>query len=564
MIRSSSGIAGTVRQLFDETSHELLTLALGRVARPRKLAAGLILGATAAQVVVAGIVPISDARTDLREVTEHTAMIPGVVLSVACPADESRMCAFADDSFTVPIRVGAGTTPIVGGQFHLAYDTACLRLDAVDPGSTCDPASPFELEVFEQANPVAGRVFYATGIGFSGVATVEATTLACATFSRLTDCGACDVCLTTVAGAPTYLTGPGGQLVPAEFVGDGCGCQISGVGDILLEVPASSSHDSACHTPTAQVTWSPPTAEDPCEGPLDVACTCSHSNPLVPQATCQGWVAGGGEIPQGRADFCCSAANSCGQSASACWSVTVGDSMTFRAIVQLSPAAAVESFDRCVEFVLHRSCVEAPIINQAVLTFGAPGQAIGHAEYDFSVPSADYGCITARDPLHTLRTRGRLECAENGAVEALFTGAPGGEGSWLIAGNLDADHDVDILDFGAMMGQFLTLAPPDSDCTQTAGSSFVHADLNGDGIVDGLDFAFIESYLGMTDVATCCPNDGGADGPSIEGAPPVMSIHLRALRRDDRARVLAGDLNDDGVLDEADLGAFRAGVLPRQ
>lgn len=558
MTRLSTRITGALGGYCHIATRRLIGLAHRHVGPRSALTVIAVFGGGLARSTVADVHRGAGAPVDSREVTEHATTTPGVALSVACPAGDDRACVSAGDSFTVPIRASAGATPVVGGQFHLAYDPACLHLDAVDPGSACDIASPFELEVFEQTNPVAGRVFYAAGIGFGGLATSDAATLACATFTRLADCGTCNLCLITVSGAPSYLTGLGGQLVPAELVGDGCGCHVAGTSDIHMEVPASSSYDSACHTPTAQATWAPPTATDSCEGPLDVVCTCSHSDPLVPPAACQGWIAGGGEIPQGTADFCCSASNSCGQSASACWTITVSDSMTFRALVQLSPTTASEPFNRCVEFVLHRSCVETPIISRGVLTFGAAGQSVGQAEFDFSVPSAAYGCISARDPLHTLRARGRLECVEGGAVEALFTDEPAGEGSWLIAGNLDADHDVDILDFGAMMDQYLSLVPPDSDCAQTAGGGFVHADLNGDGIVDGLDFAFVEGYLGMSDVATCCPNDGGAGFTPA----PTMAISTDNLAPDDPRNVARGDLNLDGVLDERDMAAFRAGHMP--
>lgn len=82
------------------------------------------------------------------------------------------------------VRIGQGDSIITGGQFNISYNPTLLDLLQVAPGSTCDPMSPFVLEVYRDVNEGAGRLFYAAGIDFSreNTGTAGPSTLACLTF----------------------------------------------------------------------------------------------------------------------------------------------------------------------------------------------------------------------------------------------------------------------------------------------------------------------------------------------------------------------------------------------
>ena len=141
-----------------------------------------------------------------------------------------------------------------------------------------------------------------------------------------------------------------------------------------------------------------------------------------------------------------------------------------------------------------------------------------------------------------------------------FKGDPLLGGNWLIGGNLDgfkkdvpeASHDViDILDFGMFVGEYTEdYGTGDTTCA-TAGP---HADINGDGEVDTLDFAFIEDNFLAHSKDCCC---GGV--ASIVGRTEVSVRELRLMGMGDLA---VADLNRDGLVNMDDMTAFLAGERP--
>jgi hypothetical protein len=176
------------------------------------------------------------------------------------------------------------------------------------------------------------------------------------------------------------------------------------------------------------------------------------------------------------------------------------------------------------------------------------------------IPSAgQWVCITAKDQLHSLRAGATLACVD-GIYEAVFKGDPFFGGNWLTQGNLDgwkkdnplAGHDViDILDFGQFMAGYSEQIDPNTLCADvhTAG----HVDVNGDGIVDGLDYSFItENFLAHSKNA-CCPDAAAT-------ATGLTSVTVRELRQMGMGDLAVADLNSDGVVDSADMAAFTGGL----
>jgi len=254
----------------------------------------------------------------------------------------------------------------------------------------------------------------------------------------------------------------------------------------------------------------------------------------------------------------------CGDHIDCTWTVTVNAQTTLDVEIQLSPIIAGD-LTRCIKFELFSDCVQPPLVFDKDIFFGGLFDHIGHFTDVIKIPGKDqWKCITARDQLHTLRSCAWLECVD-GIYYAVFKGDPFFSGNWLIGGNLDgfkkdnpyASHDViDILDFGMFVSQYLAVGDPNTYCQVTQGP---HADINGDGIVDALDFTFVMMNFLVSSKDCCC---GPAAGTTV-GRTEISVRELRALGLGDLA---VGDLNNDGLLNLDDVNAFQAGdikVKPR-
>lgn len=481
-------------------------------------------------------------------------------LTIDCADGEkpNPECFQEGDKVTLTVNVGGGTLAINGGQFRLVYDPTCLDFLSIAPGSACDAGSPYEVEIFEQVNESAGTIFYAVGINLiQNGGSNDGGTLACLSFAKIGTCTDCQVCFDDLNPQHTYLSGPGGQQVDPDLPNDGCGCHVQTNGVTTLTVPEGGAFNADCDSPTAVVTWaSPAAASDSCDGALDLVCTCSHTNPLV--TDCSNLIANGGEFPQGTAEFECCATDSCGVETCDSWTVFVSDETTLDLVLQLSPTMDPDQFTRCIEFGFYANCVEAPEIFKEEITFGPPFDFPGHATYSIKVPKGQYACITARDQVHTLRSVASIECGSDGHLSAEFKGDPFFGGNWLIGGNLDGSHVIDILDFGVLVSQYLKPGDVNNTCDEIKAPGYRDADINADGVVDSLDYAFIQGNFLEEDKDSCCPDDGGTAG----SYPVFTSVTVQQLRQMGLGELAVADLNRDGVLDSADMEAFQAGVVP--
>jgi hypothetical protein len=105
-------------------------------------------------------------------------------------------CEIAGAPVVLAVRVRSAEAAAVGAQFTLDYDPAALDFIGIEPGSACDPASPFDSVLFQDADESAGQVFYGVGLGMGdpGSLLPEPTAVACVTFLPRT-LGASAVCL---------------------------------------------------------------------------------------------------------------------------------------------------------------------------------------------------------------------------------------------------------------------------------------------------------------------------------------------------------------------------------
>lgn len=463
-------------------------------------------------------------------------------------------CYDAGATVHAAIEIGGGSEVVTGGQFLLSYDPACLDFLSIGP---C-VGSLFTNVIANNVDETAGTIFYtATVDPFAPVGTQGPAQIACMEFTKLGDCGQCDICFESINPLNTILTNDDGNAVPL----DSCGCSklIGLAGTIDISTPPGAAVNSDCDLPTSIVEWNTPVATDECDGPLAITCTSAHDGGVMIDHL----LSNGGEFPQGTSFFLCWAENSCGDILRKVWTVDVSDKQALDVYVQLSPQMTPGLFSRCITFELFDSCVSSTT-HKEVLWFDGPFNFDGKARMQFKVDKGQYICITAQDQLHTLRSSSPIDCID-GVYYAEFRGDPILGGNWLVGGNLDAwkkddpnasHNTIDVLDFGQFMNEIANgavYADGNTDC-MTMGP---HADINADGAVDNLDYAFIlDNYLVASKDA--CEGCTGGRAAYV----PVESITVKQLRAQGMGELAVGDLNRDGVLDSADMEAYMQGAEP--
>jgi hypothetical protein len=210
---------------------------------------------------------------------------------------------------------------------------------------------------------------------------------------------------------------------------------------------------------------------------------------------------------------------------------------------------------RCIEFEFFSGCDVEPVVVRQPVLFGGPFNFSGFASnVTLSVPVGQscYQCATARDPLHTLRSSTTLRVVNNNYV-ASFTGDPRLGGNWLIGGNLNGNRIIDILDYQFLLSQLNSRPDPNTMC-DVAGcdpdhTEGCHADINGTGLVDLDDLAFVNRAFLSTDKAACScgTNTSAAESP---GYAEITLEELSAMGYGDLS---AADINGDGVLNREDM-----------
>lgn len=137
-----------------------------------------------------------DACTTIDVCINGVCVGSGCTNQSVCVVAEEGCLAF--EGAQLRLELGEGEPMIVGGQFWIQYDPAVLDFVDIAPGSTCDPESPFSLEIFQDANELTGEIAYAVGVDFArdGYGTQGPATLACLSFAFSGDWES-DVCLVT-------------------------------------------------------------------------------------------------------------------------------------------------------------------------------------------------------------------------------------------------------------------------------------------------------------------------------------------------------------------------------
>lgn len=469
-----------------------------------------------------------------------------LVVEPSPEADED--CYRVGEELTVNIELGFGTPVVTGGQFLVPYDPEQLQAISLVPGSEVDPGSPFSNLFYQEIDGEAGLIFFAIGIELGGVGTQGPAIMAAVRFMPLEPCSQVELCFANENPRNTLLIDELGQ--PAPYEPDCCTDPLRiDDGEPTIECPESVEVDPAPGHLDATVTWDPITLTDGCDGEVTRVCTATHSHGV----DISDLIEGGGTFPSGLAEFECVATDSCGYQATCRWHVLVSTMNTLRTEIHLSPEIVDDALLRCIEFELFSSCMEDPEVTERTIEFGGPFNLPGHAKgVEFEIPAGQYYCLTARDPLHTLRSVADVD-PQNDEYIAIFKGDPYFGGNWLIGGNLDGNRVIDVLDVATYMDESLTTVDPDTPC----GTRGPHADINGDGLVDQFDWSFIQTNWLSADRESCCPDHTAAEPPT-----PITDISVKELARMGLGHLDVADLNHDGRVNSEDIAAYMNGVRP--
>lgn len=490
-------------------------------------------------------------------------------------------CFDEGEKVTACVHIAASSSPVNGGQFLIGYDPTCL-----DYNSTI-MQDPYTNTVYGPVvNEAAGTIFVAVGVEFgAGDGLNGNADMVCFSFNKIGDCNSCQICPLNNNPQNTYLTDNEGQRITVQA---NCSKEIYDESNMVLTTPDNIKTNVDCDRPTAVETWSAPSATDEC-GNAQVFCRGEHESGLqYNTATANG----GGEFPIGASSFCCYAVSdgpcgttvgcppdtTCGDAdgngkPDGCWTVTVNDETSLDITVGLSPTSQSKPGDeltRCIKFTLYSNCVQEPLVFSDDVTFGGMFDFIGKSTGKIKIPgSGQWDCITAQDQLHTLRScyifaNNGSDCV-GGQLSAQFSGDPRLGGNWLIGGNLDGwkKNDpnaspsldvIDILDFGTFVAEY---GANYGDGNTPCGTAGPNADINGDGIVDMDDYAFISANFLVSSKNCCCGPEGG-----IGSVNAITEISVAQLRAAGYADLVSADLNGDGMLNLADMAAFDQGVRP--
>ncbi|HNQ22677.1 MAG TPA: IPT/TIG domain-containing protein [Phycisphaerae bacterium] len=392
-------------------------------------------------------------------------------------------------------------------------------------------------------------------------------------------------------GGPASLSATVGPAQALDWYTGGCGGTFVGTGNPLTVYPITTTvyyarardattqcESAACVTVTATVdseapwfTFTPANIQQNADAggcaavlsisPATAADTYDTNVQVTSERSDNPALSLTDPFPAGVTTVTWTASDDCGHSLQHHQYVTINPYNDLIVTTQLL-AVGGGSLTRCISFELF-DCGGAtvPFSEDVLFTAGTS------ASVNLEVACGDYDCLMAQDELHTLTRRlGRnvgLNIVGTDYV-AGFTGTTHG----LIGGDLYDDNWIDIIDFGLYVNRWATHYDSNADtfddghtpCSwnPTPGGPY-HADVSGNGVVDDDDYTFIYIAFLTTGEDDCCR----AFGPSgAEGEGPIAEISVAQLVERGLGELVIADLNHDGWVDQADMGAFLEGARP--
>lgn len=418
------------------------------------------------------------------------------------------------DEFVANVGISGMAADAVGVQARVLYDATALQFVQFDPGSDF----PTTLYV-ANAN---GAVSFATGVQAGSAGGIRSGQVARIRFRAIAPrcADAASIALAT-SGFPTRITQFGGQALsftPTDDVSVTAlvPFALTGVPGAIAGIPADAGVRSAA---APAFVGAPVAAHDSCGRPLVAAIAAQ-----LPDGTTLTELPA--TFPVGTTTVTWTATDAAGQVATAVRTVQVDDRQVLRIATTLGGTVTGNSTRSLSVSYAGGSATQAVT---AAFTQGS-GTAVGTVS---PAVIGTPGCVSAKDVLHSLRTN-----ATPSVVGTEYVAS-----ATLVQGDSNDDNNVDILDFGAFVGDAAS-----GGVTPSSRSNF-----NADGAVSTADFTFISANF-LASGSTC--------GPSWSAPAPRARISVRELRRLGQGALVIADLNGDGWVDGQDAAAWLRGVRP--
>lgn len=206
------------------------------------------------------------------------------------------------------VVLGDSEPTVTEAQFTIEFNPALFELVEIDPGISCDPSSPFVLELYENVDAAAGRIRYAVTIHPfvpGGGETTGPVALACLTFRVIAGTGAGDLCI--LAGSNPFYTRLGDAMGFPIGIYNGEDCPTGdGAGRLAC---ADLSINSSCLCPEGSpdcselggpcrrgfCTGSPPRCQTEF---INEGLTCQGNSPCGNSGTCHEGICVTADCPQ--------------------------------------------------------------------------------------------------------------------------------------------------------------------------------------------------------------------------------------------------------------------------
>ncbi len=209
---------------------------------------------------------------------------------------------------------------------------------------------------------------------------------------------------------------------------------------------------------------------------------------------------------------------------------------TFTLNIQLQGFAASGPVTRGVDITLGGSAggFFAPVVLSRNVTFSNTGFAtVVFTSADGLPNTSGYPtyAVGVKEPLHTLRTTAPVTGVGN-----QYTAS-----ATLRGGNLNLDNKIDIGDYVVYATKYGIPVNPNTPFPHAP--TFRHADISGDGQVDGADFSYLSAGFGI-EFDHAAPGNHNRDDRTIR-----TRITVQDAIRESNSRTAANlDLNRDGVI----------------
>lgn len=433
-------------------------------------------------------------------------------------------CTLPGTEVTMDVKISNLPGGAVSGYFGLRWDPAVMQLVSITPGDAPWTTIPLLSSVAGQATVLCSIPATAT----PSQADAVVAKLRYRTMLATCDGSRTDIQLYSPVLGIAFTDGNGSKMVPsrlvdsAKFVVDDTAPVFTGV---QTRVDSLSCAGRPCGADSVGIV--PPTAADGCAPVGSVPVNASRSDGKAMTAA---W-------PCGTTRVTWTAADLCGNTAVAYTDVVVSTktpaSITLAHVGASSYAAA---WDRCVTLKFTGLNGASPVTStvKSVTNFNGMGRGTASIEVEGYVPG--YTCLLVEDGQHSLKSRVPLsidDCTWSGDAQLVLGNITG-------PGNV-RDDVIDVLDWGAYVVRHgLPVGSRACDATN------VHADLDGNNVVDAADGNIILTNFGRTSDPACA-------GSTLMIQKPILSIRVRDLARMGMAELIEADLNGDGFLDRRDM-----------